>query len=99
MTCRLFRELRGWALAMVETALKDRSAGSGVLSHERHRLAVSRAVSALNDVVLMSGDGVSAPEVMAEGLMAAVGALDGLVGRLDAEDILGEIFAAFCIGK
>lgn len=86
-------------LAMVETALKDRSAGSGVLSHERHRLAVSRAVSALNDVVLMSGDGVSAPEVMAEGLRAAVGALDGLVGRLDVEDILGEIFASFCIGK
>jgi tRNA modification GTPase len=47
----------------------------------------------------MSGDGVSAPEVMAEGLRAAVGALDGLVGRLDVEDILGEIFASFCIGK
>jgi tRNA modification GTPase len=86
-------------LALVETALKGRASDSGVLSHERHRLAVEQAVGALNDVMLMKDVCMSAPEVIAEGLRAAVGALDGLVGRLDVEDILGEIFASFCIGK
>jgi tRNA modification GTPase len=32
-------------------------------------------------------------------LHAALGGLDALTGQTTAEDILGRIFAAFCIGK
>jgi tRNA modification GTPase len=32
-------------------------------------------------------------------LRAAQGALTELTGQLDSDDLLGEIFASFCIGK
>jgi tRNA modification GTPase len=38
-------------------------------------------------------------ELAAEELRAAVRALESLVGRVDVEDILDEIFASFCLGK
>jgi tRNA modification GTPase len=38
-------------------------------------------------------------ELAAEELRAAQGALSELTGQLDSDDLLGEIFASFCIGK
>ena len=32
-------------------------------------------------------------------IRAAVGALDELIGVVDADDVLGRLFATFCIGK
>ena len=38
-------------------------------------------------------------ELIAEELRTAIRALDSLVGRVDVEHLLDEIFASFCIGK
>ena len=38
-------------------------------------------------------------ELAAEELRAAVRALDSLIGRVDVENLLDEIFSSFCIGK
>ncbi|MDH5531007.1 MAG: tRNA uridine-5-carboxymethylaminomethyl(34) synthesis GTPase MnmE, partial [Paracoccaceae bacterium] len=38
-------------------------------------------------------------EIAAEELHRAIRALDTLVGRIDVEHLLDEIFASFCIGK
>ncbi len=38
-------------------------------------------------------------ELVAEDLRGAVDALAGLVGRIGTEEVLGTIFARFCIGK
>jgi tRNA modification GTPase len=38
-------------------------------------------------------------ELAAEHLRRAGTALDALMGRLYVDDLLGEIFASFCIGK
>lgn len=51
--------------------------------------ALGRAVTGRN-----SGD-----EIVAEELRVAATALGRLLGRIDVEDILGEIFSKFCIGK
>ncbi len=40
-----------------------------------------------------------APDLIAEDLRLAERALDGLLGRGDHEELLGAIFAGFCIGK
>ena len=40
-----------------------------------------------------------AAELVALDLRRAARALDMLVGRVDIEDLLDEIFASFCIGK
>jgi tRNA modification GTPase len=39
------------------------------------------------------------PEFVAVELRAALGAVGEVAGRLDAEELLGEIFSTFCIGK
>lgn len=38
-------------------------------------------------------------EIAAEELLRAIRALDSLVGRVDVEHLLDEIFASFCVGK
>ena len=40
-----------------------------------------------------------AGELRAEDLRRAAQALGRLTGRVDVEDVLGQIFARFCIGK
>jgi tRNA modification GTPase len=40
-----------------------------------------------------------AAELVAADLRQAVRALDLLVGRVDVENLLDEIFSSFCIGK
>ena len=39
------------------------------------------------------------PEFIAIELRAALDAVGEVAGRLDAEELLGEIFSMFCIGK
>lgn len=79
--------------------LHHRVASAGALVRERHRLAVIGALSALAEAraeVLREDQRV---ELAADHLRRAVRALDTLVGRVDVDDLLGEIFASFCIGK
>ncbi|ACK51510.1 tRNA modification GTPase TrmE [Methylocella silvestris BL2] len=67
----------------------------GVITRERHRKSIAEAESALARIL-----SDSAPvEIVAEDLRAALFALERLVGRVDVEDILGDIFSRFCIGK
>jgi tRNA modification GTPase len=72
--------------------------GEGALvTRERHRRALEVAAQALthaHDNAL-----IAAPELLAEDLRQAIRALEKLVGRIDVEDVLGEIFSRFCIGK
>jgi tRNA modification GTPase len=45
---------------------------------------------------MVSGE---SPEFVAAGLHAALLAVGEVIGRTDIEEILGEIFSRFCIGK
>jgi tRNA modification GTPase len=81
----------------IAAVLSRRAAGAGTVTRIRHRLALGRAVQALDRVwPEVSG---ARPEMAAEEVRSALRALDALVGRVDVEHILGEIFATFCIGK
>jgi tRNA modification GTPase len=69
---------------------------NALITRERHRLAFEAATASL--AAFIEND--DAPvEIIAEYLRAACHALESLIGRVDVEDILGEIFARFCIGK
>lgn len=62
----------------------------------RHRAAFEEALAHLERAV----SGVNpAPEFFAEDLRLAARALERIAGRIDVEDVLGEIFARLCIGK
>jgi tRNA modification GTPase len=66
------------------------------LTRERHRQALEEAVEALDRIV---GDPRLPPEIIAEEIRFAQHAVGRIAGRVDVEDVLGEIFGRFCIGK
>jgi tRNA modification GTPase len=69
---------------------------AGLIARERHRKAFETGAVALARIL----DNPGAPaELLAEDLRVAMVSLQRLTGVVDVEDILGEIFARFCIGK
>ena len=69
--------------------------GSGLVSRERDKVALSAATIALAEA-MVQGEQL---EVMAEALRRASHALGMLLGEIDAEAVLDRLFAGFCIGK
>ena len=65
------------------------------LTRLRHREALQRCVSHLDEALALDDDLVLA----AESLRLAARALGRISGRIDVEAVLGEIFSSFCIGK
>ncbi len=64
----------------------------------RHQACLSSALK-FTDAALETMRGGLPPEFAAEELRAALDAVGDVVGRADAEDVLGKIFSTFCIGK
>lgn len=79
--------------------LTRRSASASLITRERHRLAIDRAIRALESAALEVEKGAERAELAAADLRMAIRALESLVGRVDVEDLLDEIFSSFCIGK
>ena len=86
-------------MARIGEILQQRVGSAGALVRERHRVAVTTAIAALAESRAEVVRDDSRVELAAEHLRRAVRALDALVGRVDVDDLLGEIFASFCIGK
>ena len=85
-------------LERIESVLSRRAAGASSLTRLRHQAAVDRSISALEQVSgMLSGN--EGEELAAELLRTAMTSMDELIGRVGVEDVLGEIFASFCIGK
>ncbi|MFQ1700304.1 tRNA uridine-5-carboxymethylaminomethyl(34) synthesis GTPase MnmE [Loktanella agnita] len=86
-------------VARISSLLQERVASVGVAMKERHRVAMVQAVGYLTNVEesLDLEDGMA--DLLAEDLRSAIRAVDSLVGRVDVEHVLDEIFASFCIGK
>jgi tRNA modification GTPase len=76
---------------------------SVLITRARQRAALLGCVEELRALWGWDGAAESGPEaeieVQAEHLRRAMRALGRLVGQVDVEEVLGEIFAAFCIGK
>ena len=79
--------------------LSLRAASIGVATRERHRLAMVRAVEAMNNSLGLVSMEDDMTDIAAEELRTAIRALDSLVGRVDVENLLDEIFSSFCVGK
>ncbi len=83
----------------IASVLESRVSGVGVATRERHRVAMREAAEFLIGTLDEVSRGVERTELAAEGLRRAIGVLDSLVGVVDVEHILDEIFASFCVGK
>ena len=73
----------------------EQGAGSPLMTRARHRVELEGARAALKRF----GDPSLSPELRAEELRIAARHLGRLTGRIDVEEVLGAIFAEFCIGK
>ena len=67
-----------------------------LLTVERHRRAFEDAREALAATL---GPDAAEWELVAEDLRRAAAAMDRVVGRIGAEEVLGEIFTRLCVGK
>ena len=85
-------------LGRLGTLLSDRIPQSRLLIRERHRIAMVAARSHLeeaSEMLISSGE----PELTAESLRRASISLADLIGGIDVDDLLDDIFSRFCIGK
>ncbi|HHB81125.1 MAG TPA: tRNA uridine-5-carboxymethylaminomethyl(34) synthesis GTPase MnmE [Aliiroseovarius sp.] len=83
----------------ISAALQVKSSGAGLATRERHRDALVRAAGYLDAALATLAHGPDASDVAAEEIRSAIRALNSLIGQVDVENLLDEIFASFCLGK
>jgi tRNA modification GTPase len=83
----------------IGSVLGKRAASAGTVTRERHRVALGHAMVALGQARIALMRDKAMAELVAEDLRSAARALEVLMGRVDVETLLGEIFSSFCIGK
>jgi len=81
--------------ALLEAAGWERGGEAVFLARERHLRALERARAQLGLAAAQGGRW----ELFAEDLRLAQQALSEITGEVTSEDLLGRIFARFCIGK
>ena len=89
----------GRLLDEIAANLEAKAAGAATLTRDRHRAAALKAMSDLQLAEVEIAAGPHRTELAAENLRGAIRSLDVLVGRVDVENLLDEIFSSFCIGK
>lgn len=88
----------GALIDRIAGVLRQRIAHSSVFTRERHFDKLARAAQGV-DAALAGLSGGLGWDLVGEDVKAAIRALDGIIGRVDVEDVLGRIFSSFCIGK
>ena len=86
-------------LAHLSEVLSQRTSEIGIATRLRHQQAMERSSTALDQARQLIPMGENLAEVTAEELHTAIRALDSLIGRVDVENVLDEIFSSFCLGK
>jgi tRNA modification GTPase len=81
--------------AILEAAGWRDDVEAGFVARERHLVALRSAAARLEAAERQLG----APELFAEEIRLAHDALNTITGEFTPDDLLGEIFARFCIGK
>lgn len=71
------------------------SGGASLALNLRHLRAIDEARAALARAAAQTGGA----ELLAADLREALDALGSVIGRVSPDDLLGRIFAGFCIGK
>ena len=100
---RAFRdegELQPLIVRLLETAGGDLSLSEGslVVTNERHRRHLRKALDAVRAARQGLGSG-SAAELLALDLRVALHEIGAITGEITNEDVLDQIFSRFCIGK
>ncbi|WP_108025691.1 tRNA uridine-5-carboxymethylaminomethyl(34) synthesis GTPase MnmE [Rhodovulum kholense] len=83
----------------IAAILNSRASRAVTATRERHAEAMRRARGAIAEAQNQLSHGMGSTELAAEDIRRAARALESLLGRIDVETLLDEIFARFCLGK
>lgn len=86
-------------ITQISDVLASRVQSVGLITHERHRVALDRATRNLSIAQEMVGNGPDHYDIAAEEVRTAIRAFESVIGRVDVENLLDEIFSSFCLGK
>ncbi|SFR01068.1 tRNA uridine-5-carboxymethylaminomethyl(34) synthesis GTPase MnmE [Poseidonocella sedimentorum] len=86
-------------LHAIHEYLKNSVNSKGSISNERHRRSLVEAKRCILQAAVHIELGEDYVDLAAEELRRAVHELDAVVGKIGVEDVLGKIFATFCMGK
>lgn len=78
--------------------LGDLNSGDIIISNARHYNSLKEANDSLNNALLALQTGLPS-DLLAIDIRAALHALGSITGEITTEDLLGNIFGKFCIGK
>jgi len=92
---------------MIAERLGDRAvalAGEAMALQPRHEVELRSAAAAIRQAVELTEPhrkqpGLADPELIAEPMRAALDRLARLGGAMTPDDVIGKVFATFCVGK
>lgn len=98
--------LDGWHLDVVRRGIADIALrapdGSCSVALARHAREIAVAVERLAAVEALidpSARALDEPELVADGVRGALDQLEHVLGRVTPDEVIGRIFATFCVGK
>lgn len=86
-------------VSRIADVLASMTASAGLATHARHRDAMQTSLGALASAQDSVGKGPDQYDIAAEDIRRTIRSLEALVGRIDVENLLDEIFSSFCLGK
>lgn len=72
--------------------------GNGMIANERQLICVRRAKDGMDSAIAALSDGITL-DAISTGIEQAVSALSELTGERASEEIIGQVFEKFCVGK
>ncbi|PWJ21757.1 tRNA uridine-5-carboxymethylaminomethyl(34) synthesis GTPase MnmE [Jannaschia seohaensis] len=84
-------------LSQIADRLEEMAGSAGFVSRERDRAALISAIDILSSVTAGGFD--QGVEFVVSDLRSAIRNLERVVGKIDVEDVLDEVFRSFCLGK
>jgi tRNA modification GTPase len=91
-------QLKDLEKTIVDRFIPDQKRNEYVILHLRQKLLLQHVQDGLNEAQKLIKKGYS-EEVFAEEVRRSFSALSELVGDIQADDILTEVFSRFCVGK
>jgi len=73
---------------------KRREENQFFYTNQRQKIDLEKALTDLSNAIFEKNE-----EIVAEHLRSAINNLERILGKIDVEDVLGNIFSNFCIGK
>lgn len=91
--------LEGFERALLESVQKNNSVQEPIHINSRQAKCLEAALSQVRQLVRADRSAKLAEEILAEELRGLIRSLELITGEISSDDVLGEIFRRFCIGK